>query len=181
VLELLGETHPQMYYYKDVWNICIHEIYSADSLVDFDIRREKLLRQELDERVLLWMVVIVTMSGVVLAAWQLYISYRLALLARVAGPTDATQVSASAETLMSPASELTFDQGHLALRSSVTGLFILAFSLAFFVIYVKWIYPTQEVAFAGPDVSQVPTGRIVGTGQLEPTAPSPAPGVEPKP
>jgi hypothetical protein len=158
-LGMVGQDHPQLWLYKDVWNVCVYAIYGVDSLIDFDIRRDKLLRQELDERVLLWMVVSVTISGVILAGLQLLASYKLATL----GQGDLAQTS-----------QLTIEKGNLALKSSVTGLFILAFSLAFFVVYVKWIYQTQEVTIARPDVRPVSSGVISGKGELDATPEEPS-------
>ena len=54
--------------FKQVWTTCGNQIYLVDLMEDFDVRREKLIRQELDERVILWMVVGRTMSGVFFAA-----------------------------------------------------------------------------------------------------------------
>jgi hypothetical protein len=169
VLDIVNEPRPQLWLYKDVWNVCAHEVYSLDSLVDFDIRREKLRKQEMDERIMLWMVVSVTMSGVVLAGLQLLASYRLASAGLGGSPE---------------AGELSLETNKLAIKSSVTGLFILAFSLAFFVFYVKWIYGTQDVVIVGPDVKSIQTGVIEGYGKLDAAKPpdaDPAPGKHPGP
>ena len=64
--------------YRETWNICGHEIYELDSIVDFDYRREEIIAKNVDTRVLLWMVVSVTISGVLLAGLQLLASYKLA-------------------------------------------------------------------------------------------------------
>lgn len=153
VLGVVDVSHPEISYYDYVWNICAHEIYTFYSYMDFDIRREKIIRKGLDERVLLLMVVTVTLSGVALAAVQLWLSYKL--------------VSSGQGELAQPGT-ISLKQGELALRSSVTGLFILAFSLAFFIIYVKWIYPTQEVAIPGLEFKEIPHGTISGSGELDP-------------
>ena len=155
VLQAISKDHPELWLYRDVSNDCVLTIYNVDSLVDFDIRREKLLRKELDERVLLWMVVAVTMSGVAFAGLQIWLSYNLA----ISGLGD-----------FGEATEMTLKKGDLALRSSVTGLFILAFSLAFFVSYVKWIYTDQEVVIAHPENVPLPSGHIEGTGSITPSA-----------
>ena len=62
--------------FQQVWFTCANQVYLVDLMEDFDIRREKLTRQELDERVVLWMVVAITISGVFLAGLQLLGSYR---------------------------------------------------------------------------------------------------------
>jgi len=104
-------------------------------LHDFKIRREKFIRQELDERVTLWMVVAITMSGVVMSGLQLLLSYRLALSGRDEFDKDI---------------EISIQKDRIALKSSVVGLVILVISLAFFVVYVKWIYTITEVSADAP-------------------------------
>jgi hypothetical protein len=68
--------------------------------------------------------------------------------------------------------ELSFDSKSISLKSSVTGVVILTLSLAFFIAYVKWVYPIKtqmdpEVAatnsnFANAMVSNVPMTLSVG-------------------
>jgi hypothetical protein len=122
-------------------------------LKDFDIRREKLLRQELDERVILWMVVGITISGVILAGLQLLASYRLA---------------ATNHGSLPEAGQLSIETGKLSIKSSITGLLILALSLAFFVVYVKWVYAIQELNMEKPTnlTNSTPSGKISGYGSL---------------
>ena len=148
--------------YQRIWSLCGNQIYDLDYLVDFDIRREKLLRQELDERVILWMVVAITMSGVILAGFQLFASYRLAL------------ASAHHDSL-SAGGEFSIEAGKLSLKSSVTGLLILAISLVLFVVYVKWVYMTQELNMEKPaSLMENVAPSISGYGSL---SPSPAPSI----
>ena len=47
--------------YERVWRICGNQIYNSLYLEDFNIRRQKVIRQELDERVNLFMVVTMTL------------------------------------------------------------------------------------------------------------------------
>lgn len=121
--------------YEKVWALCGNEIYNTLYLHDFKIRREKFIRQELDERVTLWMVVAITMSGVVMSGLQLLLSYRLALSGRDEFDKDI---------------EISIQKDRIALKSSVVGLVILVISLAFFVVYVKWIYTITEVSADAP-------------------------------
>jgi hypothetical protein len=115
--------------YLAIWNLCNQQIYEILSNDDFSIRREKYRQQELDERVNLWLVVFITLSGVVLSGVQLAISYNLA---------------AAGKERWSDNTEFAIEQGKLSFRSSITGLVILALSLIFFFVYVKWIYSVQE-------------------------------------
>ena len=147
--------------FKEVWVTCANQIYFIDLMEDFDIRREKLIRQELDERVILWMVVAITMSGVFLAGMQLLGSYKLA----ASGTAKFGEVSNISVEAGKEASKL-------SVQSSVTGLMILVVSLAFFIVYVKWIYSIQEVGIEKPQsLNEAPaTGTISGYGTLGPAS-----------
>jgi len=87
------------------------------------------------------MVLAITIAGVLLAGFQLLAAYRLANNGR----GDFSQ-----------GGELSLDAKSISLKSSVTGVIILTLSLAFFITYVKWVYPIRtqmdpEVAAANPD------------------------------
>jgi hypothetical protein len=74
------------------------------------------------------MVVAITISGVLLAGFQLLAAFRLAN----AGRGEFTQ-----------GGELSLDQKSISLKSSVTGVIVLTISLVFFITYVKWVYPIR--------------------------------------
>jgi ABC-type antimicrobial peptide transport system permease subunit len=135
VLKVVPNDKMTMGYYERIWRLCGNQIFNGLYLDDFVIRRDKFIRQEFDERVNLWLVVAITFSGVVLAALQLFMAYNLTVSGKDAFPKD---------------SELVLESGKLSLKSSVTGLAILALSLAFFIIYVKYIYSMNEVAVGRP-------------------------------
>jgi hypothetical protein len=119
----------------EVSNFCIDQTYKLDSLRDFEIRREEFTRQAAAEIVTLWLVVGITISGVVLAGLRLLGSYKLATVMK---------------TAFEGSSEIAIEQSKLSLKSSVTGLFILALSLAFFWLYVKFVYTIDEVKSGSP-------------------------------
>ena len=119
--------------YIGLYNLCNDQMFRNYQYNDFAVRREKFVRQELDERVNLCLVVIITLSGVVLSGVQLLMSYKIALSGKEYWNSDAT---------------FAIKQGEISFKSSVTGLAILAMSLAFFVVYVGWIYPNKEVGAA---------------------------------
>jgi hypothetical protein len=116
--------------YIGLYNLCNDQIFRNYEYNDFAVRREKFVRQELDERVNLCLVVVITLSGVLLSGAQLLMSYKIALSGKEYWNSDAT---------------FAIKQGEISFKSSVTGLAILAMSLAFFVVYVGWIYPNKEV------------------------------------
>jgi hypothetical protein len=109
-------------------DFCYGQVRGEDLLSDFYIRKLSFVQQQSDTRVLLWMVVAITISGVLLAGFQLLAAYRLAS----GGRGDLAQ-----------GGELSLDPKSISLKSSVTGIVILTLSLAFFIIYVKWIYPIE--------------------------------------
>ena len=148
-------------------DFCYGQVRGEDLLGDFSIRKLSFIQQQSDTRVLLWMVVAITISGVLLAGFQLLAAYRLAS----GGRADFAQ-----------GGELSLDPKSVSIKSSVTGIVILTISLAFFITYVKWIYPIEtrmdpEVAAthsnlpttSGPNVPI--TLAVGGAG----TAPEPTP------
>jgi hypothetical protein len=146
---------------------CRNEIQNQGSVNDFELRRLAFLSRYYADRITLWMVVIITFSGVVLAALQLMASYQLALI-------HGTQMASD--------SDMTVEQGKLVFRSSITGLFVLIISFAFFLTYVLYIYTmpvvnvdaTQQTA---PGGGAAPTLSPGGLGKLPPgAAPHQPPG-----
>jgi hypothetical protein len=76
-------------------------------------------------------VVTITLAGVLMAGFQVWASFKLA--------------STGAKGNFGEDSTIAIERGKLYVRSSTTGLLILVVSFAFFVVYVRWIYPIQEV------------------------------------
>jgi hypothetical protein len=144
VLTTIAPNNIRIGNYQTIWRLCGNQIYNNLILDDFIIRREKFIRQELDERVNLWLVVAITISGVLMSALQLFMSYRLAQNDR---------------TVFAKDSELAIEAGRISLKSSITGLLILTISLAFFMIYVIYIYSIREVPINRPENLQTPVER----------------------
>ncbi len=112
-------------------NYCYERSHGDGLLNDFSIRRVKFVQQAYDERILLWMVVALTMGGVALAALQMLTSYRLSADGHLGSAEGAT--------------EFALEKGKIALKSSVTGLFVLVFSFAFFYVFVYEIYKIKDI------------------------------------
>jgi hypothetical protein len=147
--------------YERIWRLCGNQIYNNLFFEDFIIRRDKFITQELDERVNLWMVVFITISGVVLAGIQLFMSFQLTRAGRSEFVKDTSLLA---------------EHGKISLQSSVTGVLILTISLAFFVIYVKWIYNITEFHIERPDNLTSTQPQMLTDGKLGlPTSPSPQP------
>jgi hypothetical protein len=143
----------------EVWdqvaNICYGQVRGEALLADFNIRRSNLVEQQVEGRIVLWMVVAITLSGVALAGLQLLAAYRLA----DSGHGD-----------LATAQEITLEQNKISLKSSVTGLLILVVSFAFFMVYVAWVYTSKELQQGSPEMAKV----IVTTATNSGTSPVPA-------
>ena len=79
---------------------------------------------------MLWMVVSITIAGVILAGLQLWATYRLA---------------AAGSGTLADGGEVTMEHNRLVVRSSVVGVIILALSFAFFALYVLYVYRLQDL------------------------------------
>jgi hypothetical protein len=111
---------------RDIRDHCYSLIQAQGSLSDFAIRKLNFFQQYRANAVLMWMVVAVTLSGVLLASFQLRASYQLA--------------AANKDLFHASDSELVLTRSKLALKSSIAGLFILAISLCFFLVFVAYVY-----------------------------------------
>ncbi len=113
-------------------NHCYHQIYSQWKLDDFHIRRMAFDQQRYADNVILWMVVLLTFSGVGMATFQLYASYRLEGASAGAANLEQTQ-------------EVIIEKGKFVFKSSVIGVFILLISFAFFFVFVENVYKLSEL------------------------------------
>jgi len=115
------------------FQLCRRISYYALQLQDYRIRKSKFLVQLSADPVILWMVVLITLSGVVLAAYQLHEAFKLA-----------QRIGSQKQEL---GGELSFgaDTGFVV-KSSVTGLLILAVSLAFFLVYARFVYKIEFIS-----------------------------------
>lgn len=158
---------------------CYDAIYLQSELNEFTIRRLVFQSQHSSDMVLLWMVVFITVGGVLLSGLQLYTSYRI-----TADGKDGVGDGAV------PQSSIEVERGKIALRSSVTGLFILLISFAFFYVFVIFVYKIEDPSrngggpetanFSTPPVLEEGNGAFVGEGSFSPSAGSlmPPPVIE---
>ncbi|WP_148043053.1 hypothetical protein [Methylocystis hirsuta] len=108
---------------------CYSLMHSQELLKDFAIRKLNFIQQYHANEILLWMVVIITLSGVALAGLQVLASYRLAESNNQAPATN---------------DEISLQRDRIVLKSSVTGLFILLLSFAFFLVFVLYVYRFEK-------------------------------------
>lgn len=147
--------------------MCFRQMDAHGRAIDFQLRRLAFLQKDYAERVILWMVVVITISGVLLAGLQVLASYKLAS----AGREDFAQ-----------AGEITLEKYKISLKSSITGLFILVISFAFFSLFVIEIYRIKEVsvdpkpsaAVTQPSLARLQPGGI-GPPPAKPATTSVAP------
>jgi hypothetical protein len=135
---------------RDAREHCYSLIQGQGVLSDFAIRRLNFFQQYRANGVLMWMVVAVTLSGVVLAGFQLWASYKLA--------------AANKASLHGDAGELTLKRDQLVLKSSITGLFILVLSFCFFLVFIFYVYRFEAATnggnLASPPVPTLPMGGL---------------------
>jgi hypothetical protein len=124
-LKTLGMTKVEIGTMYQVSAFCYSAIRDVSMLGEFNIRRLFLVSQQFETLVIMWMVVAITISGVILAGVQLAASYRLATLGK--GDFDHK-------------TEISVTEGRMSMTSSITGLLILTVSLAFFFVFVKFVY-----------------------------------------
>jgi len=127
---------------------CHQVTYYSLQLEDFRIRKLKFVDQSGADTIILWMVVLITLSGVVLATYQVHASFSLA------GRERSSNLDGGGEF------GLTADNGFVV-KSSVTGLLILVVSLAFFLVYVTWVYQIEE--FNTKSVDNEPEPPVVSS------------------
>lgn len=129
---------------------CHQLIYVQSELNEFTIRRLVFQSQHNSDMVLLWMVVFITIAGVLLSGLQLYTSFRMMSDGVIQGGGEAQHT-------------LEVERGKVALRSSVTGLFILIISFAFFYVFVIFVYKIDEM---GPQQQMTQQFDDVFGGQI---------------
>ena len=125
-IRLIKPEQIDLFLLNQLSDFCYNQVRGEDLLGDFHVRKSNFVQQEYDSRIILWMVVAITISGVVLAGLQLLAAYRLA---SNAGPGFASEQGG----------ELKLDAKSISLKSSVTGFLILVISFAFFIVYVRWV------------------------------------------
>ena len=136
------------------------------------IRNENFVFQRYENTIIMLMVVSITISGVILAGFQLFASYKLASVGKAT---------------FADAGEVTIDSHSLAVKSSVVGVIILAISFAFFLVFVLYVYtftPASNNGAAAPSSppptaspsrsSNTDTDRPANVGKALPALSSPA-------
>lgn len=129
---------------SDALAVCYNIQLSAIRLEEEYLVRDAFVFQRGQSIVLMVMVVMITLSGVLLAALQLLGSYRLAERMPLPKTEGSADLGGRAEP---PASETTVEAspGKLVVRSATVGVAILAISFAFFFILVRDVYTMQRV------------------------------------
>jgi hypothetical protein len=111
---------------------CFNSVGSQLKIDQEKIRRDNYVFQRNENVVLLYMVVLITLSGVALAGLQLLASYKLASGGR-------GELAGGGEIVYN------IQQG-VSFKSSVVGLMILAMSFAFFLVFIYNVYTLIEAS-----------------------------------
>jgi hypothetical protein len=107
-------------------------------LVDEEnIRKDNFVFQRYENIILLFIVVTLTLSGVILAGLQLLASYKLAVIGRGE---------------LSGGAEVSYSKDAVSFKSSVVGLAILFISFAFFMVFVLEVYTLKETTTSAASV-----------------------------
>lgn len=134
---------------REVAGFCYSVARSEGLLRNFAILNLGFIQQYRSNEILLWMVVIITLSGVALAGIQVNAAYRLA--------EKNNQVPATND-------EITLQRDRIVLKSSITGIFILILSFAFFLVFVLYVYrfeqPKDEDAVTPQTQVTLPSGGL---------------------
>jgi hypothetical protein len=126
--EIIGQVKPNaldLKFLAGLHGLCYSRINEEDTLTEFGIRRQAFINQQAETGVLMWMVVVITVSGVLLAAVQLLAGFKLALLGKAS---------------FDQGGQFALEANKISVNSSVTGVLVLAISLCFFYIFSKEIY-----------------------------------------
>ncbi len=77
-ISLIKPERIDLFLLNQLSDFCYNQVRGEDLLGDFHVRKLNFVQQVSDSRILLWMVVAITVSGVLLAGLQLLAAYRLA-------------------------------------------------------------------------------------------------------
>jgi hypothetical protein len=125
----IGLNNPTVSVLKDVNAYCFAKISSQFYVYDLKINQNAFVHQNRASVVVMWMVVSITLAGVVLAALQLLAAFRMA---------DAS--------IINEVGEISFSKDRMVLRSSFIGLIILTISFAFFLVFILYVYRLEKPA-----------------------------------
>jgi hypothetical protein len=132
-------------------DLCYSQASNEEVLTEFEIRKEAYHQQQDQGPWLLGLVLVITLSGVLLAAVQLFWGYKLSAAGKAVAGDPA-------------ASTLSLTPTGVSVSSTVTGVLILALSFAFFYIFIQQVYVVHEPP--PPEAgTHVPTGKL---GSLKP-------------
>lgn len=116
---------------KMILDFCYSKLFYQANFNAENVRQALFDRQIFENEIMLWMVVAITVSGVILAGVQLYTSYRLSL---------------QGTNIENAPTELLVRKNELAVKSSTTGLLILIVSFGFFFVYVVFVFTLKEIS-----------------------------------
>lgn len=171
IRRLKQDDHADVSTLVNVSQYCFSNAVRRAQLTDFTINRTLFGEQKYMNHVLLWMVVAITVSGVLLAGVQLIYGYRLAAVRGVTGSGGSDSDPRLGGTVKLDT------KGKLSVESSVTGILMLIISFAFFFIFVNEIYTIKDKFIDPADNAASQTEKSVISTSLPAQNPSPYAGV----
>lgn len=168
IMQTLKKTSYDIRDLDQITNHCVIQVSNSLSLADFNVRRLAFIDQYSESPFILWLVVIITLSGVVLAAIQIAAAYN---------------VSAAYGRSLELGGKVDWEGTKLSVKSTVAGILILAMSFAFFLVFVIYVYtiwnpgetgaqPRLQATTATPNSSGPPQGvQLAYPRTVQPTAP----------
>jgi hypothetical protein len=141
--------------FREAREHCYSLLHTHELLKDFASRELNFLQQYRANGVLMWMVVVVTISGVLLAGLQLLAAYELARANRKFPMGNG---------------EFSIKRDRVVLKSSIVGLFILVMSFAFFLVFVFYVYRFEHLD--NPTTTLRPQTPTLPMGGLGPPVPT---------
>ncbi|GJH14725.1 hypothetical protein CBA19CS11_37825 [Caballeronia novacaledonica] len=143
---------------------CLSRVKAEYEASQYELRASAFARHQVYSRHLLWFVIWMTGAGILLAGVQLVLGYRLALRSN-------RSMTDSSSGKLTPNS--------IYFSSSVTGVSIVALSFGFFFLYIRYVYPLNELVSTGNGVATLSPEqlgpKIPGMGHIileNPTGPA---------
>lgn len=131
---ITAEVDPELFTINlKAWRVCAEKLRLGDQLQRARIVDMAYLDQFFAGRISLYVVVLITLSGVAFAGFQLWSAFRLS-------PISSSATQGAAEHGLALDSTFSVEMGKISVKSSISGVVILVISFAFFFVYIEKVY-----------------------------------------
>jgi hypothetical protein len=107
-------------------------------------------RQAFWSELIFYLVLALVGAGMALSWMQFRLSFRSGHAAAVSATSASTIEQAADGSVRNTIADITINMSGLTVKSSMLGIVILAMSLAFFFLFLKYVYPIQFISVAPP-------------------------------